>query len=126
MAGALVEVRGARQLRTTLRKAGLDLSDLKAAHAQAGEIAAAGGKAQAPIRTGALASTIRSSGTNTGATIRAGFARTPYANPIHWGWPGHNIKPNPFLSEGAQDTEPDWVAVYEAAVDEALNQVKGI
>ena len=124
--GPLVKVEGAAQLRRTLRRAGLDLTDLKASHAQAGQIAAAGGQASAPRITGRLASTIRSTGTNTGATIRAGYARVPYAGPVHWGWPGHNISPNPFLTEGAQATEPDWVAVYQDAIDEALNQVKGI
>ena len=124
--GPLVKVEGAARLRRTLRQAGIDLADLKASHAEAGQIAAAGGKARAPRITGTLASTIRSTGTNTGATIRAGFARVPYAGAIHWGWPGHNIEPNPFLTEGAQDTEPEWVAVYQAAIDEALNQIGGI
>lgn len=124
--GPLVEVEGAAQLRRTLRRAGHDLTDLKASHAKAGQIAAAGGQARAPRITGRLASTVRASGTNTGAIIRAGFAGVPYAGPIHWGWPGHNISPNPFLTEGAQATEPEWVAVYQAAVDAALNQVKGI
>ncbi|MFT3877423.1 MAG: hypothetical protein QM708_13520 [Propioniciclava sp.] len=126
MPAPLVKVEGAAQLRRTLRKAGIDISTLKAAHAQAGKIAAGGGQDQAPRRTGRLASTIRSSGTSTGSIIRAGYARVPYANPIHWGWPRRNISPNPFLTDGAQQTEPEWIEVYQAAIDEALNQVKGI
>lgn len=122
----LVEVEGARKLRATLAKAGRDLGDLKAAHADAGRIAETGARGRVPRLTGTLAGTIRSSGTKTAAIIRAGRSAVPYAGPIHWGWPGHNILANPFLTDGAQDTEHQWVDVYERAIDEALDQIKGI
>ena len=31
--------------------------------------------------------------------VRAGFARVPYAGPIHFGWRKRNIQPQPFLYE---------------------------
>lgn len=121
-----VQVEGARRLRSTLRAAGDDLADLKQAHADAAQIATAAGKAGAPRLSGRLAGTVRGSGTKTAAIIRASTKAVPYANPIHWGWHRHHIKPNPWLSLAAQATEPEWTAVYMSAVDKAISQVKGI
>lgn len=126
MAGRPVyRVEGGRKLRRTLRQAGDDLQSLKQAHADAAAIAAKASSALAPKRTGRLANTIRSSGTNTAGIIRAGYARLPYAGPVHWGWKARNIKPNPFISKGAQDSEGRWIRVYETAVDAALKKVEG-
>lgn len=123
--GRVVQVEGARQLRKTLKEAGDDLDDLKAAHARAAEIAAEASASLAPSRSGRLRASIRSSGTKTAGIIRAGRKSVPYANPIHWGWFKRNIRPNPFLSYGAQDSEGRWLPVYEAAVETALQKVEG-
>lgn len=121
----VVRVEGAANLRRTLRKAGKDLNELKAAHKEAAGIVAGRGKLIVPTLTGALGATIRGSGTNTAAIVRAGKATVPYANPIHWGWPNHNIAAHPFLTEAAQATEPTWFGVYTEAFDKALDQIKG-
>lgn len=121
-----VRVEGAARLRRTLRKAGHDLAQLKAAHKEAATIAADKARQDAPRQSGDLAGTIRAAGTNTAAIVRAGFKAIPYGPVIHWGWPGHNITANPFLTEAAQETEPQWFAVYDQALDQALSQVKGI
>lgn len=127
MAGdAGIKVAGARQLRKTLRAAGDDLSDLKKAHADAAAIAAEASAQLAPSRSGKLKASIRSSGTKTSGIIRAGRKSVPYANPIHWGWFARNIRPNLFASRGAQDSEGRWIRVYESALDDALDKVKGI
>lgn len=124
MSRAGIEVRGAANLRRTLKKAGLDLEDLKEAHADAAKVAERA--ARPPVRTGALAATVRSSGTKTAAIIRAGRAAVPYAGVIHWGWPKRGIPSRPFLSEAAQRTEPRWIPIYDRAIERALAQVKGI
>jgi hypothetical protein len=121
-----VEVEGARQLRKTLKAAGDDLGELKAAHAAAARLVSAAAAARAPKRTGRLAGTVRGSGAASVATIRAGSAAVRYAQPIHWGWPARNIAPNPFISQAAQATESVWVPLYEREVDHALSKVKGI
>lgn len=99
------------------------MSDLKDANAQAAATAAAG--AEAPQLTGALAGSIRSTGTKTAGIIRAGRAAIPYAGPIHWGWPKHNIQANPFLVDGAQRTEPQWLPVYEAHIEAIISDIEG-
>lgn len=123
---AVVEIRGLNNFLRTLRKAGDDLTDLKEANAAAAAIAAGGARALAPVVSGALFSTIRSSGTKRTGVIRAGGAKVPYAGPINYGWHRRHITPTYFMNYGAQNTETQWVAVYFEALDKALDQVKGI
>lgn len=118
-----VQVEGARELRTSLKRCGDDLSDLKDTHAQVAQTVAHA--AHPPVVTGRLAQSIRPSGTKTAAQVRAGGARLPYAGPVHWGWPARNIVAQPFLADAAHATEPVWLAGYQAAVDKELAKVKG-
>jgi len=140
-ANSVVEVQGARQLRRTLKAAGEDLADLKAAHKQASTIALGGISPLVPVRSGRLAATLRAAGTNTAGIVRAGKKAVPYAGMVQWGrkrWPSmistpkdpykqvnSFVKPRLFMTDGAKATEPEWVAVYEAALDRAMNQIKG-
>lgn len=121
----LVQVEGARELRRTLRAAGDDLEDLKAANQQAADIAATAARMRAPRRSGTLAGDIRASGTKTAGIVRAGRKKIPYAGPIHWGWPARGIEAQPYMTEGAQATEPIWVPLYQELMDDALKKVKG-
>lgn len=131
-----IRVEGGARLRSTLRRAGADLTDLKDANARAAAIAAQASESLAPRRTGRLKATIRSSGTKTQGILRAGSARAPYANAVHWGrkyWPNaaasnrHRsvIRPNPFLSDGARDSEGRWIRVYEQDLQEIIHRIEG-
>lgn len=122
-ADPIVRLDGARQLRRALSRAGDDLADLRAANAQAAGIAASGARVRVPERSGRLAASVRPGATKTQAVIRAGSARIPYAGPIHWGWAARHIAPHPFLSEGAQATEPAWLGVYTAALERLVARV---
>lgn len=126
--GLNYEVRGGRQLRKTLKAAGEDLSDLRDAHRDAARIAANAAADRAPIGpTGRLSKSIRGAGTKTAGIIRAGNNTTvPYAAPIHWGWYARHITPQPFLMEGARESEPRWVPVFERTLDAALDRIEGI
>jgi hypothetical protein len=121
-----VTVFGARQLRATLARAGVDLADLKNANAAAAATVASAATAGAPRRTGALASTVRGNRAVGKAVVLAGRASVVYAGPIHWGWPGHHIAAQPFLSDAATSTEPVWLAAYQHDVQAALDKVHGI
>jgi len=125
-ADAEVRVQGLNELIRTMKKAGEDLSDLKDAHARAGQIVANYARTIAPKRSGKLAGTIRAAKQVRRARIQAGRASVPYANPIHWGWPSRHIEPNPFLSIAARDTESQWRTYYEKAVADALAKVRGV
>lgn len=121
-----VRVDGVKNLRRTMKKAGDDLADLKEAHRESADIAATGARPLVPVRSGALAASLRSTGTKTAGIIRSGGARVPYAGPIHWGWPSRGIAPQPFMATGAEETEPQWLPVYLSAVDRALAKIKGV
>lgn len=127
-AGQAYKVEGARELRASLRRAGDDLADLKTANREAADIVAPAAQRRSPHRSSKLAGTVRPGATKTAAVIRAGNNRAsgvPYANPIHWGWFKRNIKPNPFLSLAAQETEQQWRKPYEKHLEDALAKIKG-
>tara|TARA_R100001129_G_scaffold152389_1_gene114821 strand:+ start:175 stop:558 length:384 start_codon:yes stop_codon:yes gene_type:complete len=92
-----IKVQGARELRRELRKMGDDMENLKALNLDVATIVSNRAKDIVPRRTGALADTIRPSGTKTAGRVRAGFRRVPYAGPVHFGWPARRIQPQPFL-----------------------------
>ena len=131
-----VQVIGARELRASLKRAGDDLTDLKQAHRQAAEIAARASADLAPVgATGRLKKSIRASGTQTAGVIRAGRKNVPYAGAVHWGrvwWPNKEkarfraqFWGKPFLSQGAQNSEGQWVPVYMRTVEGAIERVEG-
>lgn len=120
------EVVGGRELRRTLKNAGDDLSDLKAAHKAAAEVAATRIRQKAPDVSGALGATIRAAGTKTAGIVRIGNnTKVRYAGPIHFGWYRRHIQPNPFATTGAKESENQWVQLYADAVERALNKIEG-
>ncbi|QTF71764.1 hypothetical protein [Arthrobacter woluwensis] len=131
MARPNVEIIGAARLRSTMRKAGQDLRQLKDANARAAGIVAVAARRNAPRRSGALAGTVRSSGTNRAAVVRAGFRRTPYAGPNNWGWPSSSglrgsFSGTNFITRAAKETESQWVPLYFAELNRIINQIEGI
>lgn len=120
------ELKGAATLRRTLRQAGEDLEDLKEANSRAAKVVEGAAHQDVPKVTGKLDSTIRSSGTKTAGIIRAGRKSVPYAGVVQWGWPAHNITPQPFATDAAKRTEPTWGRIYTEAVDTAIARIKGI
>jgi len=124
-----VTVDGIRQLRSQLRKAGDNLDDFKTLNAKvAGTITTvARGRAPFDPRPGPhLFQTVRAGATKTQAVVRAGNNTTvPYANPIHWGWFARGIRPNPWVSRAAQETEPGWIEIYWAGLNKIIDRIKG-
>ena len=119
----VVKVDGMRRLRRELKAAGLDLADLREVNLSAARTVAQA--AQPPRRTGRLAGSVRPGASRTAGVVRAGGALVPYAGPIHWGWPKHNIEPQPFLVDAAARTEPLWVEQYFAELDRVLSNIAG-
>lgn len=134
-----VEVKGGRRLRSTMKKAGMDVKQLTAINKSAASTVASAAKARAPIGKpsrrrgrgrpksgGALANSVRPGATTRAGVIRAGGARVPYANVQHWGWPRRGIRPKYFISEAAIATEPIWVKEYEQKMNRVIRKVKGV
>lgn len=125
MAQAIARVDGARQLRATMKAAGVDLSDLTAVNKQTAAMVSAAAGRQAPRRSGALAATVRPAGTRTAAIVRAGTASVRYAQVIEYGWPGHNIVAQPYVVAAAHDTEPAWTSYYEQQIEKIIATIRG-
>lgn len=125
MARPQVEVKGAKELRKQLKAAGDDLGDLKATHKKIAEIVEFDALQLAPVVTGGLVGSIRASGTQTAAIVRAGRKSVPYAGPIHWGWPARNITAQPFLVDAQEAKYEDWMSEYTQMVDKALDKIAG-
>jgi hypothetical protein len=119
-----LRVDGARQLRAALKRAGVDVQDLKAAHLAVAKLVKASADPRAPRRTGRLAGTTKAYGTQAGARVQAGRKAVPYAGPIHWGWPRRNIRPQPWLWDAAQRTEPAWSREYLAALETIIDTIE--
>lgn len=122
---AKVTVEGARNLRATLRRAGIDLSDMKDANAEVANYVASASKSAAPTVSGRLAASVRGNRAAASAVVRAGGAAVPYAGPIHWGWPARNIAANEFIAATAANTEPTWTQTYFAALQRIVATIKG-
>jgi hypothetical protein len=125
MARALVRVDGAKQLRATMKAAGVDLSDLNAVNKRTAEKVSAVAAPRTPRRSGALAATVRPAGTRTAAIVRAGTAAVAYASVIEFGWPDRHIEAQPFVTSAAHDTEPEWTGYYQQEVEKILDRIQG-
>lgn len=118
-----IQVDGARELRAALKRAGNDASDLKDANRAAGEIVAGAARILVPRRSGRLGDTIRASRAKGSATVTAGKAALPYAGVIHFGWPAHNIEPQPFLYDAVDARRHEVVKAYQKAIDRIASTI---
>ena len=117
-----VTITGADEVADTMRKAAQDLGDMSKAHKAAAAIFVPLARARAPRLTGALAAATLPASSKDGA----GFTNArPFFGPIHYGWPHHDIRAQPFVDEAVADSESQWMAVYVDAVSDICNEVKG-
>lgn len=63
---------------------------------------------------GRLRDSVRILASQKRVAIAAGYKRLPYALPVHWGWPGHNIAPNRFLIRAADSQAREMFAERSA------------
>lgn len=120
-----LKVEGMRELRRAVKATGTELEkELGAIHKKVAEPIAAAARARAPRRDGDLAGSIRASGTRRTAKVTAGgIGGVVYAGPIHFGWPGHNIEPQPFLQDALYAEAGSTHKLYEAEIDDWLRRI---
>lgn len=123
--GPAVRVEGARQLRASLKRAGLDVQDLKDAHRKVAEQVAHDALPDTPRRSGALARSLRPAGTQSAAVVRAGRASVPYAAAIHWGSPKQHIRAQSWIYNAAQRTQNTWTGTYLSALELIIDAIEG-
>jgi creatinine amidohydrolase/Fe(II)-dependent formamide hydrolase-like protein len=97
-------------------------SELKTLHGDAAKIVEQDALGRAPVKSGRLRESIRSSGTQKAGVVRAGFARVPYAGPIHFGWAKRNIRPQPFLYDAKDARRDEVVRSVEQGIDALIRR----
>lgn len=97
-------------------------SELKTLHGDAAKIVEQDALGRAPVRSGRLRESIRSSGTQKAGVVRAGFARVPYVGPIHFGWAKRNIRPQPFLYDAKDARRDEVVRSVEQGIDALIRR----
>lgn len=122
---AAVRVEGLHTLRRQLKAAGLDLQDLKDAHARVVEVVLVDAERLVPRRTGRLASTIRGSATPNYSVVRAGRAAVPYAAPIHWGWRAHHIQQQPYLQDAIEQNRDQITGIMLHKLQQVIDTIEG-
>lgn len=120
-----VRVEGAAQLRATMRRAGVDMADMKDANAQVATMVATSARGIVPVASGRLSSSIRGNRAAAKAVVKAGGGGLPYAGVQHWGWPRRHIRATYFITEAAAATEPQWTDRYMTEVERIVNRIKG-
>lgn len=97
MAQDSIKVVGLNKVIRQLKEIGVPAKEIAQASYEAGQIVAGEARTLVPVRTGALRDSIRVAKQQRKVLVRAGGAKVPYANPIHWGWFKRGIKPNEFF-----------------------------
>lgn len=123
-----IKVKGLKSSIKALQAIGVEAAEIKQAGNDAGEIVAREARNLAPVRTGRLRSTIRTSKALNKVTVSAGNnGKVPYANPIHWGWFKRNIKPQPFFIKALGITRDEVYQNYYRSINRLIetNSTKG-
>ena len=118
-----VQVTGAKELRKALKNMGDDLSDLTALHRELAEMVASAARSRTPVRSGRLMQSVRGKGSKTRASVTAGGRGVVYAGPIHFGWPAHNIEPQPFLYDALDARKRAVVDRYESRIGDLVKKL---
>ena len=129
-----VNVEGASELRSSLKKLEGELGDFASANVSAAERILADARSRIRSRTGRLASSGRIESTKTAAGVHFGGALAPYAGAVHFGVGAragrrgpHNIQPNPFATDALAESEPATLDVLglelDAKVEKAIEKV---
>jgi HK97 gp10 family phage protein len=122
MAGEVqVRIEGLNKLTRALRKSGVEVKDMKAANARVANVVVRHAQPITPHDTGALAGSIRPAQRQSGAIVRAGGGKIRYAKFVEYGT--SKMRARPYLYRAAEEAQPQWVAVYEAELEQLMNQV---
>lgn len=118
-----IEVEGLKELRKALDEAADDAQDLKDANREAGTVVVEEAKSLVPVLTGRLQASIRATGAKAGSTVVGGRASLVYAGVIHFGWPAHNIEPQPFLYDAVDRRRDEVMDRYQKAIDQIVDRL---
>lgn len=121
----VVQVEGGRALRRRLRTIEGGLAELKQEHKWVADYVQRRAQPATPRRSGRLAASGRSSGTNTASIVRYGSKRVPYAPPIHYGWPARHIPAREWVVDAALRSEPVWAQHFMSTITQLVERTPG-
>lgn len=119
---AAIEVTGIRELNKALKGVGDDFEDLKDANQLLGQLVANRATALVPVRSGKLASSIKTNRAKNKVTISAGRASVPYAGVIEYGWGKHGIKARPYLNKAVNEKKGEIKEKYEENIKNIIKK----
>lgn len=117
--GVSVKIEGLNRILRKLSAAGADAENMRALmHSLGGMVI---DSATPPVRSGALAGSLRAGKGKTKAVVRAGYnARIPYAGRVHYGDPAPGITGQPFLTDALQRSRSAVFTALERGIDDLL------
>lgn len=121
--GARVKVEGLNKLTRALKKAGVEIKDLKEANVRVGDVVVQAARPVTPHRTGALAGSIRPAQRQSGVIVRAGGGSVRYARFVEYGT--KKMPARSYLVKSVYDSQPRWMDVYEKELQDLMDQVAG-
>lgn len=132
MAASSIRVEGLRETVRQLESLGADKAEILDAGYQAATMLIREAMPLVPLRSGALRNTLRPGRIKLGAVARAGSAKVPYANPIHWGWfvdkqtgVRRNVLPQPFFSKALGYSYQQIIADYNRNMQKLVDKHLG-
>lgn len=118
-----LEIDGLNKLLRALEKLDEEAKNsFKNAGFEVGRLVAQQAAEEVPVKSGRLRASIRAVNTGRGAKIRAGSKKIPYAGPIHFGWPKHNIVSNQFLYRAVDKKADKALDIYLAELYQIWNR----
>jgi HK97 gp10 family phage protein len=116
-----LKVEGLNKLTRAMRKAGVEVKDMKEANRKVGDVVVRRASPLTPRATGALAGSIRPAQRQSGVVVRAGGGSIRYAKYVEFGtrkMPGRS-----YLIRGVNESQPQWMDVYAVELQKLMDQV---
>jgi hypothetical protein len=116
-----IRVTGIPKLNRDLQSLGIAVEDLKDAFGNLADMGAKAAISFAPVRSGALAGSIRGNRAKSKAVVTAGRGRTSeYAGIINYGSPGRGIAAQPFMQKADAQVSPRIIPTLTADIDRLI------
>jgi hypothetical protein len=121
-----VTVEGLSELRARLARFEKELlPQITAVNREAAQDVKAAALERVPRRSGRLAKSIKATASRTRGLVRAGGDLVPYAGVISFGWPAHDIAPQPFLLDALDARRETIVELYAKRIESLSEEVHG-
>jgi HK97 gp10 family phage protein len=119
---AQLRVQGLTKLTRALKKAGVDVKDMKDANARVGDVVVRAADPLTPRDSGALAGSIRPARRQSGVVVRAGGGRIRYARYVEYGT--KKMRARSYLVRGMNQSQDRWLDVYAVELQKIMNEAE--